>query len=77
MLRVGGVEVDLIELFEYNALVQEVETKRLYLVSLCEIEHAAVPPEPDPVDPTTVISLRGWKSCEDKVSRKTKQERNK
>lgn len=59
MFKVCGVVVDLVEVFAYHVLVQEVETGDIYLVPLSAFDQTG----DDATVDSNVISMRGWKSC--------------
>jgi hypothetical protein len=65
MLTVCGITVDLIEIFAYNVLVQEVETGNIYLVPICEIEQKGAPKAEEPQEESNIISMRGWKEWQE------------
>lgn len=64
MFTVKGVIVEAIEVFRDHVLIQEVESKAIYLISLQDLEVDADTPS----ESSNIISLKGWKQWqEDKV----------
>jgi hypothetical protein len=59
MLRVYGMEVDVIELFVYHVLVQELKTGSIYLVLLDDVEFIDEN-EQDQNEDSNITSMKGW-----------------
>ena len=58
MLRVYGIEVDSIEVFEYHVLVQEVLSGLIYCVPFSAIEESDTEAVQEPDSNT--VSMKGW-----------------
>lgn len=61
MFTVRGVLVEAVEVFGEHVLVQELESKEIYLVGFHDVDTVS-----DPIaQVSNIISLKGWKQCQE------------
>lgn len=71
MYTVHGVCIEIIEVFEESALIQEIESKEIYLIDFDDFDMDDSVRYNNNSDTNNVISLYGWK---DKWQKKLKQQ---
>lgn len=66
-VTINGVVVEIIELFDEKALVQELISKEIYLIYLCEFDPTDGIGYNNNIEPegrSNIISLKGWLKCQ-------------
>lgn len=73
-LKMDGICIELIQLFDEHALVQEVLSKKIYLIHVRQIDSAfgLEYNNIEAKDLSNVISLKGWIKCQRKTKKANK-----